>query len=137
MTTSRRTVLCGLVGGALAPGLLAACAGGAAGGSDAPSRAPGTPVTPLSDVPVGGGTVVTGSGRPLLVVQPQPGTVAAFDARCPHAGVTVGAPIEGVAVCPAHGSRFDAATGAVQRGPAPTGLAPVAVRVDGDQVVTA
>jgi nitrite reductase/ring-hydroxylating ferredoxin subunit len=134
--TTRRTVLCGLAGGVLAPGLLAACSGGSSGGDTTPVTA-GTPVTPLADVPVGGGTVVTAAGRPVLVVQPAAGQVAAFDARCPHAGVTVGAARDGVVVCPAHGSRFDPATGAVRQGPASTGLTPVAVRVDGDQVVTA
>lgn len=134
--TSRRTVLCGLAAGVLAPGVLAACSGG---GAEAPAS-PGTPgqaLAPLADVPVGGGTVVTGGGSPVLLVQPTAGEVTGFDARCPHAGTTVAAPRGGVVVCPAHGSRFDPATGAVQQGPASSGLAPVAVRVEGDQVLLA
>ncbi|GAB2926512.1 hypothetical protein GCM10027047_24330 [Rhodococcus aerolatus] len=138
MSPSRRTVLCGLAAGALAPGLLAACAsGGGASSTATPTAAAGTPVTPLADVPVGGGVVVTGGSVPLLVVQPTAGTVAAFNARCPHAGTAVDAPVDGVVVCPNHGSRFDLTTGAVEQGPARTGLTPVAVRVEGDQVVTA
>ena len=138
MSPSRRTVLCGLAASVLVPGALAACASGEGASTTAtPTAAAGQPVTPLADVPVGGGVVVTAGSVPLLVVQPTEGTVAAFNARCPHAGTTVNAPADGVVVCPNHGSEFDPTTGAVEQGPASTGLTPVGVRVEGDQVVLA
>jgi Rieske Fe-S protein len=47
----------------------------------------------------------------------------AFDAVCPHAGCTVGYdPGRKVIICPCHGSQFNASTGAVEVGPATTGL---------------
>lgn len=124
---TRRTVLCGLAVALTAPGALAACSSAAA-----PAPSGGTSV-PLAEVPVGGGTVVRGD-RPVVVVQPTAGTVKAFDASCPHQGATVGAPEGGVITCPAHQSRFDAATGAVQQGPAETGLTELPAQVVGDTV---
>jgi cytochrome b6-f complex iron-sulfur subunit len=130
---NRRTVLCGLAVALAAPGALAACSSAgtpapAPGGTQAaPAPAGGTSV-PLAEVPVGGGTVVRGD-RPVVVVQPTAGTVKAFDASCPHQGATVGAPEGGVITCPAHQSRFDAATGAVQEGPADRGLTELRAQV--------
>jgi thiosulfate dehydrogenase (quinone) large subunit len=54
---------------------------------------------------------------------PSSGRFVAFDAVCPHAGCSVGYdPSAKVIVCPCHGSQFNASTGAVEVGPAPTGL---------------
>lgn len=133
---SRRTAVGGLLAGLLAPGALAACSTGSAP-APAASSAPGTVLAELSAVPVGGGAVVEGPGGKVLLVQESAGTVTGYEARCPHAGVTVNPPVDGVVVCPAHGSRFDPATGDVVRGPAQTGLAPLAVAVSGTQVVLA
>ena len=88
----------------------------------------GTAIGPASDVRVGGSASFTdpGSGDPGLVIQAKAGKFVAFDAVCPHAGCTVAyAPSAGVIACPCHGSEFDAATGAVLRGPAATGLTPI------------
>jgi len=42
---------------------------------------------------------------------------------CPHAGCPVGYdPSQQVLACPCHGSQFNASTGAVEVGPATTGL---------------
>ncbi|HEY0807304.1 MAG TPA: hypothetical protein VGD84_19710 [Pseudonocardiaceae bacterium] len=38
---------------------------------------------------------------------------------------------------PAHGSQFDPATGALERGPAPRGLTPVPIGIRGANVVLA
>ena len=47
---------------------------------------------------------------------------------CPHAGCTVGYDAaQKVIACPCHGSQFNAATGAVEVGPAATGLKKLAV----------
>lgn len=139
---NRRTVLCGLAAALAAPGALAAC-------SSAGGLPPGTPITspapapgggsgvPLAQIPVGGGTIVTAGERPVLVVQPTAGTVKAFDASCPHQGTPVDPPQGGVITCPNHFSQFDAATGAVRKGPADTGLTEVPARVvDGVVQVT-
>ena len=90
-----------------------------------PPRPPGTVVGPANRVPVGGAAFFNdpSTGDPSLVVRPQPGTFLAFDAVCPHAGCTV--QYDGtnkVFICPCHGSEFNAHTGAVEVGPAATGL---------------
>jgi thiosulfate dehydrogenase [quinone] large subunit len=57
------------------------------------------------------------------VVQRQAGQFLAFDAVCPHAGCTVQyQQSQDIFVCPCHGSLFNASTGAVEQGPAATGL---------------
>lgn len=145
---SRRQVLCGLVVGLLAPGALAACGGTTSNGSTttAPagtagpgSRQPGTgALAAVSDVPTGGGLVVDGpNGGKVLLVRPAAGQVKAFDAACPHMGTTVDAPAGGTITCPNHRSQFDAATGALRRGPASTGLKEIPVRVDGGAIMLA
>jgi Rieske Fe-S protein len=63
------------------------------------------------------------------------GTVHGVSATCTHQGCTVGAPHDGVVSCPCHGSRFDASTGKVLRGPATRPLPAVPVHVQGDRVV--
>ncbi|BDH57563.1 Rieske (2Fe-2S) protein [Tsukamurella sp. PLM1] len=86
---------------------------------------------PAAQVPVGNAVVIAGA-KPYVVAQPTAGKYVAFDAACTHQGATVGAS-EGLTLeCPAHGSRFDGATGSVERGPARTPLTSVAVRLDGD-----
>jgi thiosulfate dehydrogenase [quinone] large subunit len=66
------------------------------------------------------------SGDPSIVVQPKRGVFVAFDAVCPHAGCTVSYD-RNVLYCPCHGSRFNAASGAVEIGPAQTGLRKIAI----------
>jgi thiosulfate dehydrogenase [quinone] large subunit len=91
-----------------------------------PGKAPpGTAVGPASDVPVGQAASFTdpATGDPSIVIRPTSGTFVAFDAVCPHAGCTVGYdPSAKVIICPCHGSQFNAGTGAVEVGPAATGL---------------
>ncbi|WP_433788015.1 Rieske (2Fe-2S) protein [Actinomycetospora sp. CA-101289] len=140
---NRRTVLCGLAAALAAPAALAACSSpgefqpGAPTTTAAPPAPGGGSGVPLAQVPVGGGTILTVGERPILVVQPTAGTVKAFDASCPHQGTTVDPPQAGVITCPNHFSQFDAATGAVRKGPADTGLVEVPARVvDGVVQVT-
>jgi thiosulfate dehydrogenase (quinone) large subunit len=86
---------------------------------------PGTAVGAARDVPVGQAASFTdpATGDPSIVIRPSSGRFVAFDAVCPHAGCTVGYdPSAKVIVCPCHGSQFNASTGAVEVGPAPTGL---------------
>ncbi len=91
---------------------------------------PGTAVGPASDVPVGQAASFTdpATGDPSIVIRPSAGTFVAFDAVCPHAGCTVGYdPTVKVIFCPCHGSQFNASTGAVEVGPAATGLRKLAI----------
>ena len=101
-----------------------------------PSSSPPTPVPsgtrvgPAKDVPVGGAASFQdpSSGAPSLVVQPQAGTFLAFDAVCPHAGCNVEySPTARLFVCPCHGSEFNGHTGAVEVGPAQSGLTPLRI----------
>ncbi|MGQ5261254.1 Rieske (2Fe-2S) protein [Micromonospora sp. ZYX-F-536] len=128
---SRRALLTG-AGAVAAAGLLSACGAGdtPAGGAAATA---GTVLARTGDVPVGGGTVVDG----VLVVQPEAGTFTAYDATCPHQGVRVGAPRDGVITCPAHNSTFSAGDGARLGGPATRGLTEIPVRVDGTDILRA
>ncbi|TDQ01158.1 nitrite reductase/ring-hydroxylating ferredoxin subunit [Labedaea rhizosphaerae] len=124
----------------VAPGaVLAACSTDSdSGGSPSDGAVkPGGVLAKVSDVPVGGGVLVDAGGRKLLLVQPTAGTVNAFDPACPHQGFTVSPPAGGTIVCPGHGSTFDAASGAVTKGPATSGLKQVPVKVSGGNVLAA
>ena len=138
MTTSRRTVLCGLLLGVTVPGVLAACDSTGVRKGGAGDAKPGAVLAKVSDIPVGGGALVdSGSNGLLLIDQPSAGQFRAFNPTCPHAGAIVQAPQNGIITCPAHGSQFNAGSGALLRGPAPNGLSAVAVRVVGQNVVLA
>jgi thiosulfate dehydrogenase [quinone] large subunit len=97
-----------------------------AGKTAKPAKAPpGTAIGPASDVPAGQAASFTdpASGDPSIVIHPTSGTFVAFDAVCPHAGCTVSYdPGQKVIICPCHGSQFNAGTGAVEAGPATSGL---------------
>jgi Rieske Fe-S protein len=105
----------------------AASASGAAGGN-APAALAST-----SQVPVGGGTILT--EKKIVITQPQSGTFKAFTAVCTHAGCTVGSVSGGTINCPCHGSRFNIANGAVVSGPAASPLAAVHIQVQGTSIV--
>lgn len=94
------------------------------------SHPAGTAIGPAKDVPVGGAASFTDphTGDPSIVIQAKAGKFVAFDAVCPHAGCTVQYDQSAaVIVCPCHGSQFSAATGAVESGPAATGLNPITI----------
>lgn len=130
---SRRSVLIGTAAVA-GVGVLAACSpsGGSSPGTTAPG---GGGLVALADVPVGGAVSATNAaGEPVIIAQPEAGTVVGFSAICTHMGCTV-APDGAELKCPCHGSVYDAATGANVSGPAPRPLDAFSVKVDGDQVV--
>ncbi|HZT64500.1 MAG TPA: Rieske 2Fe-2S domain-containing protein [Acidimicrobiales bacterium] len=99
------------------------------------SKPAGVAIGPARDVPAGGAASFQdpGSGDPALVIQPARGEFVAFDAICPHAGCTVEyAASDGVLVCPCHGSQFSAKSGAVEVGPAQTGLRAIKIAEGSD-----
>ncbi|MEU4741683.1 Rieske (2Fe-2S) protein [Actinosynnema sp. NPDC023658] len=145
---SRRSVLCGVLVALAVPGGLAACSSGAptSGTTTGNGTAPGGGATPtgpasiaaLADVPDGGGLIAgnPANSKPLVLVRTGD-TIKAYDATCPHQGTAVSPPEGGVITCPNHGSTFNAADGAVTKGPATQGLAEVPVKVEAGQVVLA
>ncbi|MBO3102456.1 QcrA and Rieske domain-containing protein [Cellulomonas fengjieae] len=134
----RREVLvrAGLVTmGVAAAGVLAACGGqegpggGSSGGSSSGgSSSAGGALAQVADIPVGGAISATGAdGKPILLLQPEEGTVVALSAVCPHKGCTV-VPDGEELLCPCHTSVFDL-TGANVSGPADKPLPTVDVHV--------
>lgn len=130
---TRRIVFHGL--GALGVAVaLAGCAGGD-DGSSAEEVESGAELTTTDQVPVGGGIVLTEAK--VVVTQPTEGEFKAFTAVCTHQQLTVTSVEDGTIVCSNHGSEYDAATGEVTQGPAPSGLAAVAITRDGDRILKA
>jgi len=158
LETSRRTVLA--CAGAACAATLAGCStyNSNSGGVDAPqgtqstesSSAPAAAgsggsgggggggaavLAKTSDVPVGGGTILT--DKKIVITQPQSGTFHAFTAVCTHAGCTVGSVSSGTINCPCHGSRFNINNGSVVNGPAASPLALINIKVQGTSILQA
>lgn len=119
---------------------LAGCAPAAedphTGASTPTGLQPGTELARLSDVPVGGSLGVQVDGSEVLLSQPEEGVPMAFSAVCTHQGCVVAA--AGASFdCPCHGSRYDAASGAVLNGPATRALSEIKVAVSDDRIVVA
>jgi Rieske Fe-S protein len=133
----RRHVLLAGAGGLL---MLSGCSGrsggpGARGDTAGPKPADGTVLAKVSDVPVGGSISAKLSGDDVLIAHPAADRVVAFSAVCTHMGCIV-KPAGAEFHCPCHGSRYDAATGAVKAGPAPAALPAIAVHVVDGEIVT-
>ncbi|MGH3151207.1 MAG: Rieske (2Fe-2S) protein [Streptosporangiaceae bacterium] len=107
-----------------------ASSGGSPGASSGPAA-----LTTTSQVPVGGGEILT--TQKVVVTQPQAGTFKAFSAVCTHQGCIVATVSGGTINCPCHGSKFNFATGAVVNGPAATPLPPVSIQVQGTSIIQA
>ena len=91
-----------------------------------------TELAKTSEVPVGGG-VIKGD---TVITQATAGAFAGFSSTCTHLGCKVGEVSDGVIKCPCHGSKFNL-DGSVAGGPAPRALDTLAVRVEGDSIVSA
>jgi Rieske Fe-S protein len=120
---------------------LVACVPTPAGEPDASTTEPvglqpGVELARLSDVPIGGSLGVQVSGSAVLLSQPEEGGVVAFSAICRHQGCVVAA-AGATFDCPCHGSRYDAATGAVLQGPSTLPLIPIEVTVSDNRIVVA
>lgn len=128
---SRRIVFQGM--GALGvAAALAGCGGGDESAADPPAT--GSALATTSEVPVGGG-VVNSEAR-VVVTQPTEGEFKAFTAICTHQSCTVTG-VDETINCSCHGSRFAIDTGEPVGGPAPSALAEVAIKVEGDSIVAA
>ena len=108
------------------------------GSSTAPksARPSGTKVATLADIAVGSAVSAELDGKPIIVARPTSATAACFSAICTHQGCTV-KPAGTKLDCPCHGSVFDAKTGAVEGGPAPSPLPKIAVTVSDGAVFAA
>ncbi len=143
---SRRTVLLTTGTVVAAAAVTAACgsssttdttstAGAGAGTSSAPagsSSAPAGTTVAAADVPVGGGVIL--KDVRIVVTQPTEGTYKGFTAVCTHQGCLVSEVKDGSIDCACHGSKFSAADGSVQQGPAAGPLAPVTVSESGGTI---
>jgi Rieske Fe-S protein len=102
------------------------------GNTSANAYGPGPPaagrlLAEIARIPVGGGVVL--ASRKVVLSRNRTGEVRAFSAICTHQGCLVDSVENGLILCPCHGSRFDARTGAVVAGPAAQPLPPVQVVV--------
>jgi Rieske Fe-S protein len=135
MTNSHVSRRSALAAGAGAVGVvgLAACGGGSTSTPQKPKS--GQQVAKVADIEVGKAISANAAGNPLIVSRPSESTVACFSAICTHQGCTVQAQ-GNKAVCPCHGSVYNALTGAVIQTPAPAPLVKVAVTVNNGEIVT-
>ncbi|MGY1948711.1 Rieske (2Fe-2S) protein [Nocardia asiatica] len=102
----------------------------AATGCSAGRAADTSPFTvPITDIPVGGGTIFP--DRATVITQPNPGEFHAFSAICTHQGCSVTDIRDGLIACPCHGSRFRITDGSPERGPAREPLDGRETRVEG------
>ena len=113
----------------------APAAAGSGGGSGGGGGGGAAVLAKTSDVPVGGGKILT--DKKIVITQPQSGSFHAFTAVCTHAGCTVGRVSSGTINCPCHGSRFNISNGSVVNGPAASPLAPINIKVQGTSIVQA
>lgn len=126
---TRRMVFQGL--GAL--GVAVALAG--CGSDESAAPAAGTVLVPVADVPVGGGVVLGDAG--VVVTQPVEGTFEGYSNICTHQGLPVARVGADGIECDVHGSRFSITDGSATNGPADAPLGRVAIRREGDNIVTA
>lgn len=141
---TRASVLRGslLALGAAAVGFVAARASGAGSAeagtaaANAYGTAPsgGQPLAAVDDIPQGGGLVLADEG--VVLVRGEGDDVHAFSSTCTHQGCPVSEVTGGRIICPCHGSEFDAETGEVRAGPAPSPLPKVEVTVQDGTVVS-
>lgn len=141
--TRRNVMAVGALGAAGV--VLTGCSSGDTGtsepGGEAPAEASpaaaGEVLVPTADVPVDSGVIVDAGQTKVVVTQPTAGEYVGLSAVCPHQKCLVNEVADQAILCPCHGSQFSITDGAVIQGPATTGLSPVAVRVDGGNVVLA
>jgi Rieske Fe-S protein len=129
--TRRQLLVTGGVVAAAAAVTASTDAGSPSSSGSSASSGAGTQIA-TSDVPVGGGTILT--DQKVVVTQPSAGEYKAFTAVCTHQGCVVASVADGVITCPCHGSTFSIADGSVQGGPAKGPLTAVPVTVSGTEI---
>ncbi|WP_375482836.1 ubiquinol-cytochrome c reductase iron-sulfur subunit [uncultured Jatrophihabitans sp.] len=94
----------------------------------------GDALVSLDDLGVGTSRAVKlADGKPAIVTRTGTATAVCFSAICTHQGCTV-KPKGKEFDCPCHGSRYDATTGKVLGGPAPSPLPKITVTVTDGKV---
>ena len=85
----------------------------------------------MGELPVGHARAVQVGLDDLLVCRPEEGRVHVLEDVCSHDDAAIGDQelSEGCVTCPRHGARFDVASGAVRRSPAPVGIATYPARI--------
>lgn len=120
-----------------AAGGQAGAGGSAAAATPASSSLPSNAVKlgPSARLPKGQAATYSdpGDGSADILIRGSDGSLTAFSAVCTHAGCEVGYQ-GGEIVCPCHGAVYNAQSGQVEAGPAPTGLAPKQVVEQGGQI---
>ena len=93
------------------------------------------PALPLADLPPGTQRALCLGGQALLLVN-DGGTVHALANECSHAFMPLegGRVVAGWIACPAHGARFDLASGEALGAPAREPVATYRVRVEDGQI---
>lgn len=129
---SRRIVFQGMGALGTAAALAACGSDGGDDSGDAPDPGAGTDLAAASEVPVGGGLVLT--DQQIVITQPTEGDFKAFSAVCTHQKCTV-ADVDESINCTCHGSRFSVQDGSVESGPAPSALEAIDITVEGDRIV--
>jgi Rieske Fe-S protein len=119
---------------ARASGLADGEGGTAAANSYGADPSGGRRLAALADVPPDGGLVLSDEG--VVLVRGEGDEVHAFSTTCTHQGCPVSEVSGGQIICPCHGSAFDAGTGEVVSGPAPSPLERIDVVVQGEDVLT-
>jgi len=127
--------LAGAPAGAPAYGGAPASGGTGSAGTGSAGAGAANVLASTSQVPVGGGTILT--AQRIVITQPQAGTYHAFTAICTHQGCIVNSVSGGTINCPCHGSKYSIVNGSVVNGPAPLPLAAVSIKVEGTSIVKA
>jgi Rieske Fe-S protein len=91
-------------------------------------------IVALDSIQVGSSVGAKLNGNPVLVSRPSADSAACFSAICTHQGCIVEAAGNQFR-CPCHGSVYNATTGAVIQGPAPSPLPKIPVQIRKGEIV--
>lgn len=72
-------------------------------------------------------------GKTIIIFRVLSSSFTAFAAQCTHQGTEIGLPTNAVMICPNHGSKFNANSGAVIQGPAAAPLTKFSALFDSEK----